>query len=384
MISQIYNRSITSSIKLWFFKNKILIIYGARQVGKTTLVESIIEEFGTNKKCLYVDCDLISNRIILESQSKEELTKNFEGYDILVIDEAQRVLNIGINLKIMHKYLKDTQIIATGSSSFDLANKVSEPLTGRNLEFSLYPLSIAEIVDSRGKIEVKNDLKNILRFGLYPDIYNKNQADSIKFLNKISNDYLYRDLLEFSDIRRSDVMYKLLQILATSIGRECSYTELGVKVGLNRITTEKYLDLLEKCFVIKILRPYNNKIEKEISKPFKVYFWDIGIRNSILGNYNNLELTTDIGFVWENFCIIERIKKNKNQDKQCRYYFWRTTDQQEIDLVEESGSMNLECFEFKWNPKLRAKTKIPEIFTKTYTNSLFNVIDSDNWLDFLS
>jgi uncharacterized protein len=384
MITQIYNRTISSHIKQWFFKNKILIIYGARQVGKTTLVESMIEEFEGNKKCLYVDCDLISNRIILESQSKEELTKNFGGYDILIIDEAQRVLNIGINLKIMHKYLKDTQIVATGSSSFDLANKVNEPLTGRNLEFSLYPLSIGELINTRGKIEVKNDLKNILKFGLYPDIYNKNEADSIKFLNKISNDYLYRDLLEFSDIRRSDVMYKLLQILATSIGRECSYTELGVKVGLNRITTEKYLDLLEKCFVIKILRPYNNKLEKEISKPFKVYFWDIGIRNSILNNFTNSELSSDIGFVWENFCIIERIKKNKNQDKDCKYYFWRTTDQQEIDLVEVNGNNSLECFEFKWNPKVRAKTKIPEIFKITYPNSKFEIIDNDNWLDFLN
>ncbi len=383
MITELYNRTITNHIKNWFFKNKILIIYGARQVGKTTLVESLIQEFQGDKKCLYVDCDLISNRLILESQSKEELTKNFGGYDIVVIDEAQRVLNIGINLKIMHKYLKDTQIIATGSSSFDLANKVNEPLTGRNLEFSLYPLSISELISTKGKLEVKNDLTNILRFGLYPDIYNQNEADAIKFLNKISNDYLYRDLLEFSDIRRSDVMYKLLQILATSIGRECTYTELGVKVGLNRITTEKYLDLLEKCFVIKTLRPYKNNLEKEISKPFKIYFWDIGIRNSIINNYSIDQLNSDIGFLWENFCVVERIKRNKNTGKECKYYFWRTTDQQEIDLIEDDGN-RLECFEFKWNPNVRAKTKFPEIFNTTYPNSSFTVIDNSNWIDYLS
>lgn len=368
-------RTIQSKVQSWIKKGKVIIIYGARQTGKTTMVENILS-IQENISVKYIDCDLIDSRLTLQSQNKELLQQYLGKNELVVIDEAQRVENIGINLKIIHKYLPQSQIIATGSSSFELANRINEPLTGRNIEFTLYPLSVGELNQKFDVVSIQSQLENILRYGLYPDIFGK-PVDSIeKLLNKISNDYLYKDLLQYSEVRKSDTIYKFLQILAFCVGSELSYTELGVKVGINKNTAEKYLDLLEKCFVIKIVRPYKKNLIKEITKPFKVYFWDVGVRNSIIQAFKPLELRDDIGKLWENFCVIERIKKNSNADKNVQYYFWRTTDQKEIDLIELEND-ELRAFEFKW---IETKTtKVPNDFIEAYPNTIFEVINNKNW-----
>ncbi len=372
-------RTIQSKVESWINKGKVVIIYGARQTGKTTMVESILEN--TNKlSCKYIDCDLIDNKLTLQSQNKELLQQFLGKNKLVVIDEAQRVENIGLNLKIIHKYLPDIQIIATGSSSFDLSNKINEPLTGRNVEFTLYPLSVQEISQKFDIVQIQSQLMNILRYGMYPDIFGRSEDQIEKLLNKISNDYLYKDLMEYSEVRKSDTIYKFLQVLAFCIGSELSYTELGAKVGINKNTAEKYLDLLEKCFVIKIVRPFKKNLIKEITKPFKVYFWDIGVRNSIIQAFKPLELRDDIGKLWENFCVMERVKLNNNADKVVQYYFWRTTDQKEIDLIE-AENLELRAFEFKWSDTKTVKP--PTDFIEAYPNTSFEVINNKNWWKFL-
>ena len=372
------NRTIQNQLESWLNQGKVIILYGPRQTGKTTLVEAIISK--TPLKTKYIDCDLIENRNLLKSQNKDLLQQFLGENDLVVIDEAQRVEDIGINLKIIHKYLPNTQVIATGSSSFELANKINEPLTGRNVEFLLYPFSVQELVQDSDISNVQSQIENILRFGLYPDIYKKPESVVKKLLNTITDNYLYRDILEYSEVRRSDVIQRLLQILAFCIGGELSYSELGAKLGINRLTVEKYLDLLEKCFVIKIVRPFKKNLIKEITKPFKVYFWDIGIRNSIIQAYNTIEFRDDIGQLWENFCVMERVKMNNNLGKNVQYFFWRTTDQKEIDLIELEES-KIRVFEVKWSENKKAK--IPTDFIEAYPKSSFDIINSQNWWKFL-
>ena len=373
-----YNRIIQKGIEKWLDKEKIIIIYGARQVGKTTLVKQISKKFG--KKAKYYDCDF---GVIREKLGKSEkpLIENFlKEYDLIIIDEAQRVKNIGLNLKIMHDNFPGKKIIATGSSSFDLANKISEPLTGRAIEFFLPPLSIKEILQKQDRFEVEGGLEDIIRFGLYPGIYNKSDDEKIELLNNIANNYLYKDILEFENIKKSDQLFNLLQLLSLQIGNEVSLQEIGKQIGMNKLTVQKYINLLEKTFVIFQLRSFSRNLRKEIAKSRKIYFWDLGVRNVLVNNFNNLAIRNDAGALWENFCVAERMKFNMNSRKFVNSYFWRTYDQKEIDLVEEREG-KLFGYEIKWGDK---KQKEPKLWKETYNNAEFKVINQKNYLDFIT
>ncbi len=370
-----YQRLIKKHIEDWMFKGKTIILYGARQVGKTTLAEEIIAPYGDQAR--YIDCDLASNAQALSVQEPNLLKEFIGNYKVVVIDEAQRVKNIGVNLKILHKYFPDTQIIATGSSSFDLANEVNEPMTGRAIEFLLQPLSVEEISKQYDSLAMQSRVESIMRFGTYPAVFDKPEETASSELITISQNYLYKDILSFERIKKSTIVFKLLQLLALQVGQEVSLNEIGQKLQISHLTVEKYLDILEKTFVVFTLRAFKRNLRDEIGKPFKVYFWDLGIRNSLINNFNHMDLRNDVGALWENFCISEKLKSNGNNRQLVNSYFWRTNDQKEIDFIQESGG-NLYTYEFKWSQKKAAK--LPVKFAEAYPNTSFKVVNRDNFL----
>ena len=349
-------RIIEKRIKERLFKEKVIILYGARQVGKTTLAQKILAEFGENGK--YLNCELASVETGLSVLEAEKIKSFLGDYKIIVLDEAQNVRNIGKVLKIIVDTYPKMQIIATGSSSFDLFQKFSEPLTGRNFQFMLYPLSASEIKGSGDLFYLESKLENLLRFGGYPGVFGLSEEEAKERLNEISANYLYKDILKFEGLKKSSVIKNLLQALALQIGQEVSYQELAVKLGINRLTVQKYMDILEQAFIVFKLNSFSRNKRKEISKSIKVYFHDLGIRNSLIENYNSLEIRNDAGFLWENFCIIERKKYNEYNMNFANMYFWRTYDQKEIDLIEEREG-KLFAYEFKWNDK---KGKLQKVF----------------------
>lgn len=373
-----YNRTIQKNIEKWLKKEKIIIVYGARQVGKTTLAKQILEKFG--KKAKYYDCDFGAIREKLNKSEKLLIESFLKDYDLIIFDEAQRVKNIGLNLKIMHDNFPDKKIIATGSSSFDLANKISEPLTGRSIEFFLAPLSINEILQKQDRFEIEGGIEDIIRFGLYPGIYNRGEETKKELLFNIVNNYLYKDILEFENIKKSDQLFSLLQLLALQIGNEVSITELGRQLNMDKLTTQKYINLLEKAFVIFSLRSFSRNLRKEIAKSRKIYFWDLGVRNALVNNFNGLNIRNDTGALWENFCIAERIKSNLNSRKFINTYFWRTYDQKEIDFIEERDG-KLFGYEIKWGFK---KCKEPKLWKEIYKNAEFEIVNRDNYLEFIA
>jgi len=347
-------------------------------VGKTTLVKEIIKQ--SSKQSKYIDCDLLENREVLSSQSLSKIKSFLGDYELVVIDEAQRVKNIGINLKIINTHLPQMQVVATGSSSFDLANKISEPLTGRAFDYMLLPFSLGEIRQKIDKLEIAENLENLLTFGSYPEVFGQDHERAEKILNNISSNYLYKDILEFERLKKPDQLLRILQLLALQAGGEISFSEIGSQIGLNTVTVQKYVDLLEKTFVIFRLHGFSRNIRKEITKSHKIYFWDLGIRNSLIRNFNTLNLRQDLGALWENFCILERIKSNLFCQRFVNTYFWRNYYGQEIDYLEEKDGL-LSAFEFKWSEKKKARA--PKAFLDTYPNSQFQVINRENFLDFI-
>ncbi|PJC80114.1 ATPase, partial [Candidatus Shapirobacteria bacterium CG_4_8_14_3_um_filter_35_11] len=297
-----FRRKIEDRIKKYLFKGDAIVIYGARQVGKTTLVNKILAEYGDDGK--YYNCELKENRDLLQTTNSQDLGRLVSKYKIVVLDEAQKITDIGTILKILVDTFPKVQIIATGSSSFDLANKINEPMTGRTKTFSLYPLAIEELIENYDFAQINGNLENILRFGLYPKVFDRNAEESIMELSELTNKYLYRDILSFNQIRKSTLVEDLLKLVALQVGSEVSYEELSVKLGVDRLTVIKYLDILEQMFVIFSLRAFSRNIRDEVSKSIKIYFWDVGIRNAILGLYNNLSVRDDVGKLWENFCIV--------------------------------------------------------------------------------
>ncbi|MBN2174636.1 MAG: ATP-binding protein [Bacteroidales bacterium] len=369
----LYNRAIKQKIEEFLFRGKVIIIYGARRVGKTTLSKQIIGSFLDSK---YINCELLQNKTALET-TNSELLKNFLGtYKLIVLDEAQTISDIGMVLKIISDTFPEIQIIATGSSSFELGNKVMEPLTGRSRVFYLYPFSLEEIKETRDLISIQANLDNFLRFGMYPEVFLRSDNDAIEELNNIAGNYLYKDILQYENLKRSDLLINLLRALALLIGHEISLNELSRLLGENINTLKRYIELLEKSFVIFRLRSYSRNLRKEIAKGQKIYFIDLGIRNALIQNFNPMTMRNDSGGLWENFCVIERIKHNHNSRKFVNTYFWRTYDQKEIDYIEESGG-NLKIFEFKFNE--RAKSRPSAEFLKTYPESSFQVIHKDNF-----
>ena len=375
---QIISRIAQKQIEDRLFEKKAIIIYGARQTGKTTLAKRIVEKYG--EKARYFDCELLSVRQNIEIPEADRLRSYLGKYKIVVLDEMQKISNAGTILKILVDHCPEIQVIATGSSSFELANKTSEPMTGRAVRFTLYPFSIAEIEQKFNRFEIDARLENIARFGSYPEVFLAESEERAKErLNEIVSNYLYKDVLAFEGIKKSAIIENLLKLLALQLGNEVSYNELARSLGISRLTTQKYIDILEQSFIIFILKAFSRNLRKEISKSVKIYFYDLGVRNSLIQNFNALSLRNDAGALWENLMIAERIRNNSHRQVRPNQYFWRTYDQKEIDYIEESGGQ-LSAFEFK----LSGQAKIPAEFLKSYPNSKFTTIAKNNYFDFVA
>ena len=371
-------RLLQDTIEARMFSGKAIIVIGARQVGKSTLFKMILEK--RDEPTLSLNCDEPEVKEMLTQMNTQELKLLIGNNKIVMIDEAQRVENIGMTLKRIIDNFPDVQLLVTGSSSFELQDKLNEPLTGRKFEYHLFPLSTGELLQAQGLLTVKQTLENRLIYGSYPDIINHTD-DAKELLNNLSNSYLYKDLLSLESIRKPALLSKLLTALALQVTSEVSYNELAQTIGTNNKTVEKYIDLLEKCYIIFKLNGFSRNLRTELKKAKKFYFYDNGIRNAILQNFAPLALRQDVGALWENFFISERIKANQYAGRYVNSYFWRTNQQQEIDYIEESdGSFSV--FEMKWNPK-RANTKIPSPFMNTYDVKEQAIVTPNNWMQWL-
>ncbi len=363
--------------KDWFQK-KIFLIYGPRQTGKTTILNQIKQ--ASKEKTLYLNCDEPDIRALLKNSTSTVLKNIIGDNKLILIDEAQRVENIGITLKLMIDQISNIQILATGSSVIDLSNKINEPLTGRKFQYTLLPISTEEMINHSSYLEEKRLLSTRLIYGMYPDIIN-NPGKEQKILNNLSGSYLYKDIFSFQDIRKPEVLEKLLQALALQIGSPVSYNELANTVGMDIKSIMRYLDLLEKSFVIFRLKSLSRNLRTELKKSRKIYFYDNGIRNALISNFNSIDMRTDIGGLWENFIISERMKLMHNRDNFIRCYFWRTKQHQEVDYIEEKNGI-LSGFEIKWNKN--KKNKFPNSFLNAYPNSKTKIISTDNYMEFLT
>ena len=371
-------RHLQPRIESWLFRGKVIILYGARQVGKTTLARRILSAFGAEGG--YYNCEVQSVVAVL---SKEEpvLLKKFIGEKrIVVFDEALHIPNIGRILKLLVDTYPELQVIATGSSSFSLARQTSEALTGRAIQFVLYPFSYAELAGLYDPFQRQAQLENFLVYGLYPDIVQSSEEDARVLLDELTSRYLYQDVLEFENLKRSDLIFKLLQLLALQTGSEVSLNELANTLQLNRRTVERYIDLLEQAFVIFRLRSFSRNLRKEISKGFKVYFYDLGVRNSIVQQYQPMDLRADKCAVWENFLIVERLKHLQQLQIRPNLYFWRTHHKEEIDFIEEYNGQ-LSGYEFKWKAQPGRR---PNLFLESYPGSTLSTIDRDNFEGFVA
>lgn len=368
-----YQRELQNILSGTIGKREIIILYGARQVGKTTLLQQMEMQIPDSK---IFNCERLIVSEILESRDLSAIKALFESNKIIMLDEAQKILNIGSVLKLIYDELPQYQIIATGSSSFELANKIVEPLTGRNYKFKMFSLSLSEIREKKGWLTLIENINDLLIYGSYPGVIDLPPSEKSQKLFELSSDYLFQDILAYDSIKNPSILKKLLKALALQIGAQVSVNELSNLLGIRRPNIEKYLDLLEKSFVIISISSLSTNLRNEIKKSKKYYFLDLGIRNAIINNFSHISNRSDIGALWENFCIIERIKWLNINQPFTNLYFWRTYDGAEIDLVEESNSQ-FKIFEFKWNKKKR-KQKIPLSFTNAYGVNKINVITSGN------
>ncbi len=369
-----YPRLLKNKIESRIDKGKAIIIIGPRQVGKTTLIESILE----SKDYLLLNGDDPKQRSLLTEPNTEQIRTILGNYKYVFIDEAQRINGIGLTMKIITDRFKNVQLFASGSSSFDLSNKINETLTGRKWEYQLYPISWEEYENHHGYLFSEQNLENRLLYGFYPDVLN-NVGDEITILRNLVTSYLYKDILSFADIRKPEVLDKLVQALALQIGSEVNYSELAQIVNADKNTVSKYIDILEKGYIIFKLGSFSRNVRNEIKTNKKIYFYDNGIRNMVIGNFNPIELRTDKGALWENFLISERVKQNEYKQSLAHIYFWRTKQQQEVDFVEENNG-KIFGFEFKWQKK--KNQKLPKTFIESY-NSTSKVIDKDNFREFV-
>lgn len=372
------NRTLQQVIENRIFKGKVIVLIGARQVGKSTLFRQILSSY---QDILTLNCDDAETRNLLEDANLSELQRLVGSHTIVMIDEAQRLKGAGLTMKLITDNMPNVQLLITGSSSFMLQGSLNEPLTGRKFEYHLFPFSTQEINANLGYLRTRQLLESRLIFGSYPDVIN-HIGDSTDILSNLSSSYMYQDLLSLEGIRKPVIIEKLLVALALQIGNEVSYYELSKTVGSDVKTIEKYIDLLEKCYIVFRLPALNRNMRSELKKGKKIFFYDNGIRNSIIHNLNPLSLRNDVGALWENFIVSERIKYNHYRGHHVNYYFWRTTSQKEIDLIEESSG-ELQLFEMKWNPK-KTLVQAPREFTKAYGDMPFATITPDNYLDFLT
>lgn len=373
---ELVKRTLQEVIEKRMFSGKAILLIGARQVGKSTLLEQVVKN--RQEPVLRLNCDDPEVRTMLEAINTQELHLLIGQHRIVMIDEAQRVTNIGLTLKLITDGFPDVQLLVTGSSSFQLRDVVNEPLTGRKWEYNLFPLSTGELLNDRGMVGVRQTLESRMVYGSYPDVMN-HSGDAKAVLANLSGSYLYQDLLSLEGVRKPALLEKLLVALALQVGSEVSYNELAQTVGSDTKTVEKYIDLLEKCFVVFRLSAFSRNLRTELKKSRKVYFYDNGIRNAILQNFTPLALRGDVGALWENFFISERMKYNHYSANYVRSYFWRTTLQQEIDYIEEQDGQFM-AFEMKWNPK-KTTASVPASFKKEYSLKQFVVVTPDNYLD---
>ena len=369
-------RIIKKTIQKRLFSGKAILLFGPRQVGKTTLLETFVKD---QENVLWLNADETDVQVLFERPSSTLFKKEFANVKILIIDEAQRIKDVGIKLKLITDQLKDVQLIVTGSSAFELANKLNEPLTGRKWEYQLYPLSYEEMVNHHGLLNERRLLSHRLVYGYYPDVVTAN-GDEKEVLRQLSDSYLYKDLLIWNKIKKSDKLVKLLQALAFQLGNQVSYNELGKVVGLDNETIESYIQLLEQSFVIFRLGSFNRNLRTELKKSRKIYFYDNGIRNALIANFQSIELRQDIGALWENFLVSERMKYNAYHNRWVKRYFWRTSAQQEVDYLEETDGQ-LYGFEFKWNTKKNAT--ISRAFSNGYPDAITKIITPDNYEGFV-
>ncbi len=358
---------------------KVLVLHGPRRAGKTSFIQKFLDTYegryfqGTGEDMLLAD--------VFASQSVQRLVSHFSGYDLVVIDEAQYIQNIGLGLKMLVDHLPSVAVLACGSSSFELSNKIGEPLTGRQKILLLFPISILEWQEQFGKMDVMQKLEDFLVFGMFPEVLQApNIQDKIEYLNTLRDSYLFKDVLVLENIRNAVKLTRLLQLLAYQIGKHVSLSELAGQLALSKQTVERYLDLLEKVFIIKRVGGFSRNLRKEITKSNRYYFLDNGIRNALINNFNSLSSRDDVGMLWENFIFAERLKRNTHLRRFANYYFWRTYNGQEVDLVEEEGG-RLNGYELTWNPK---RKRLPRLWLETYKNATFEIIHSQNFLDFVT
>ena len=375
----IFKRFIEQKISEKLFKGSVICVFGPRRSGKTTLVKKILEDFKNDG--YYMNCENIQERQYLVLGEPDILKKYINGKKIIVLDEAQTVENIGKILKVFVDTYPEIQIIATGSSSFELANRLGEPLVGRSWDYFLYPLSFEEIFEDKENYTIEKKFEDLLIFGSYPMVVNAKQDEKIQTLGQIANNYLYKDIFTFEQIRKPKILEDLLKMLALQVGNEVSVNELAQKLEIGRPTIERYLSLLEKTYVIKRLYTLKRNLRDEIRGNFKVYFYDLGIRNYIINSFNSVDLRNDIGPLFENYFIMERIKfQNNHKGFLPAIYFWRTYSQKEIDFIEEENGF-FHLFECKWSSK-NTKTSFAD-FKKTYPNSEGEIIHKENIDQFL-
>jgi predicted AAA+ superfamily ATPase len=366
-------RILIDRIKDRLNKGKAIVLVGPRQVGKTTLINALLKDISY----LFLDGDDSVVMDILANANTETLKSIIGDYKYVFIDEVQRIPNVGLKLKIIVDQIKDVQVIVSGSSVLDIHNLTQEPLTGRKFEFQMFPVSWNEFENNVGYIKAQQQLELRLLYGMYPDVIN-NFGNEYEILKNLVSSYLYKDILALTGIRKSEVLEKILQALALQIGSEVSYNEIAQLVGVDKNTVSNYIDLLEKSFVIFKLNSFSRNVRNEIKANRKIYFYDNGVRNMLIGNFNFLEFRQDKGALWENFLISERMKVLSYQNSVAKPYFWRTTQQQEIDYVETVAD-EVNAYEFKWKAK---KVKLPKTFSDNYQGS-FTVVTSENFREFL-
>ncbi len=368
-------RTIQNQITDSLFKGKVIIIYGARQVGKTTLVKEIARSL----ESAYFNCDEPDVASALTNKTSSELAEFLGPKKLTIIDEAQRVENIGLMLKLLVDAYPNRQIIATGSSSFDLADKVNEPLTGRKRVFHLYPLSMTELANATSKLEANRLLEKRLIYGLYPEVvFPKDNSENT--LKEITGSYLYKDIFRLEEIRSQDIILDLLRALALQIGGEVSYNELSRLLQIDKKTVARYISLLEKAFVIFRIRPWHKNKRTEIGKLRKIYFYDNGVRNALINNLNPLSLRNDSGSLWENFIMSEIIKSKSAKNEEFDIHFWRTYSKQEIDYFQEKDGQ-ITALEFKWSKNKTVKP--PSIFIKLYPKATFSIVNRENYWSYI-
>ena len=366
------HRTLEDNIRPLLGGNKAIILIGARQVGKSTLLNQLL---GDNKNTLWMNGDDTDIQDLFKNMSSTRLRALIGNSKYVVIDEAQRIPDIGIRLKLITDQIPSVQVIATGSSSFELTSKVNEPLTGRKREFKMFPLTFGEMTKNTSLLDELRMIPHRLVYGYYPEVV-CNQGDEKAILKELSDSYLYKDILALDNINKPDKLTRLLKALALQIGSQVSYNEIGNLIGLDSKTVEKYVDMLEKAFIIFRLGSFSRNLRNELKASRKIYFWDLGIRNAVIGNLAQIENRNDVGELWENFAISERLKLNIYRNSVAQSWFWSTQQQKEIDYIEEEDA-DIKAFEFKWNER-KANVKCPESFSTAYPNVKYVVITPKN------